>query len=55
MDAPVPPAHRIDAVVHFAAFKAVGESALPSRWMYYANNIGGLVATPARSWRGSTV
>jgi UDP-glucose 4-epimerase len=36
--------HRIDAVVHFAAFKAVGESAAqPLR--YYANNIGGLVAT----------
>ena len=35
--------HRIDAVVHFAAFKAVGEStAQPLR--YYANNIGGLLA-----------
>ena len=34
--------HRIDAVVHFAAFKAVGESA--SRPLaYYANNVGGLV------------
>src|SRR4051812_12171088 len=33
---------RIDAVVHFAAFKAVGESTLqPLR--YYANNIGGLM------------
>jgi len=31
-------AHRIDAVVHFAAFKAVGESTqAPLR--YYANNI----------------
>ena len=35
-------AHRFDAVVHFAAFKAVGESTSdPLR--YYANNIGGLV------------
>ena len=35
-------AHRIDAVVHFAAFKAVGEStAEPLK--YYANNLGGLV------------
>ena len=35
--------HRIDAVVHFAAFKAVGESTQqPLR--YYANNIGGLLA-----------
>ncbi len=34
--------HRIDAVVHFAAFKAVGEStARPLA--YYANNIGGLI------------
>ncbi len=34
--------HRPDAVVHFAAFKAVGEStAQPLR--YYRNNIGGLV------------
>ena len=34
---------RIDAVVHFAAFKAVGESsAKPLE--YYRNNIGGLVA-----------
>src|SRR5664279_1299888 len=33
---------RIDAVVHFAAHKAVGESvAQPLR--YYANNVGGLV------------
>jgi UDP-glucose 4-epimerase len=37
-------AHRIDAVVHFAAFKAVGEStAEPLK--YYANNLGGLVNT----------
>ncbi len=35
-------AHRIDAVVHFAAFKAVGESTQqPLR--YYANNLGGLL------------
>ncbi len=34
--------HRIDAVVHFAAFKAVGESTQqPLR--YYANNVGGLL------------
>jgi UDP-glucose 4-epimerase len=34
--------HRIDATVHFAALKAVGESAaLPLA--YYRNNIGGLV------------
>ncbi len=36
--------HRIDAVVHFAAFKAVGEST-SEPLAYYANNIGGLVAT----------
>ena len=36
-------AHRIQAVVHFAAFKAVGEStAEPLK--YYANNLGGLVS-----------
>ena len=36
-------AQRVDAVVHFAAFKAVGEStAKPLD--YYANNLGGLVA-----------
>ena len=34
--------HRVDAVVHFAAFKAVGESTRqPLR--YYANNVGGLL------------
>ena len=34
--------HRVDAVVHFAAFKAVGESTQqPLR--YYANNVGGLL------------
>jgi len=36
--------HKIDAVVHFAAFKAVGESTAQPL-MYYANNIGGLVNT----------
>jgi UDP-glucose 4-epimerase len=36
--------HAIDAVVHFAAFKAVGESTtLPLA--YYRNNLGGLVNT----------
>ncbi len=34
--------HPIDAVVHFAAFKAVGESAAQPL-AYYRNNIGGLV------------
>jgi UDP-glucose 4-epimerase len=34
--------HRIDAVVHFAASKAVGESAAQPL-AYYANNVGGLV------------
>jgi UDP-glucose 4-epimerase len=34
--------HHIDATVHFAAFKAVGEStSLPLN--YYANNLGGLL------------
>jgi UDP-glucose 4-epimerase len=36
--------YRIDAVVHFAAFKAVGESGVKPL-AYYANNIGGLVTT----------
>ena len=35
--------HRIDAVVHFAAFKAVGESGAKPL-AYYRNNIGGLLA-----------
>ncbi len=35
--------YQIDAVVHFAAFKAVGESTT-NPLAYYANNIGGLVA-----------
>jgi UDP-glucose 4-epimerase len=34
--------HRIDAVVHFAALKAVGESA-QRPLDYYANNVGGLL------------
>ena len=34
--------HRPDAVVHFAAFKAVGEST-QQPLLYYGNNIGGLV------------
>jgi len=34
--------HRVDAVVHFAAHKAVGES-VAQPLDYYANNIGGLV------------
>jgi UDP-glucose 4-epimerase len=33
---------RVDAVVHFAAFKAVGES-VEQPLRYYANNIGGLM------------
>ena len=36
--------HRVDAVVHFAAFKAVGEST-EKPLAYYANNVGGLVTT----------
>jgi UDP-glucose 4-epimerase len=36
--------YRIDAVVHFAAFKAVGESA-EKPLEYYSNNIGGLLNT----------
>jgi len=38
--------HRIDAVVHFAAFKAVGESAAQPL-AYYGNNLGGLINTCA--------
>ena len=34
--------HRIDATVHFAAFKAVGESTAQPL-AYYANNLGGLL------------
>ncbi len=36
--------HHIDATVHFAAFKAVGESA-SQPLAYYANNLGGLLNT----------
>ncbi len=36
--------HKIDAVVHFAAFKAVGESTAQPL-AYYANNVGGLITT----------
>lgn len=36
--------HRPDAVVHFAAFKAVGES-VAQPLAYYRNNLGGLVNT----------
>ncbi|NMG76145.1 UDP-glucose 4-epimerase GalE [Aromatoleum diolicum] len=36
-------AHRVDAVIHFAALKAVGES-VQQPLAYYDNNIGGLVA-----------
>jgi UDP-glucose 4-epimerase len=36
--------HRIDATVHFAALKAVGESTTKPL-DYYANNLGGLLAT----------
>jgi len=36
--------HRIDAVVHFAALKAVGEST-QKPLEYFANNIGGLLTT----------
>jgi UDP-glucose 4-epimerase len=35
--------HRITAAVHFAAFKAVGESA-DKPLAYYANNVGGLLS-----------
>lgn len=38
--------HRIDATVHFAAFKAVGESTTRPL-AYYANNLGGLTTTCA--------
>jgi len=39
-------AHRVDAVIHFAALKAVGES-VQNPLAYYDNNIGGLVALVA--------
>lgn len=38
--------HRVDAAVHFAALKAVGES-VRDPLAYYANNLGGLVSTCA--------
>lgn len=38
--------HRIDAAVHFAAFKAVGEST-NKPLAYYANNLGGLFTLSA--------
>ncbi len=38
--------HRIDATVHFAAYKAVGESTAKPL-AYYANNLGGLTTTCA--------
>ena len=43
-DARVFQRHRPDAVVHFAAFKAVGES-VAQPLAYYRNNLGGLVNT----------
>jgi UDP-glucose 4-epimerase len=36
--------HRVDAAIHFAALKAVGES-VQRPLAYYRNNIGGLLAT----------
>ena len=38
--------HRIDATIHFAASKAVGESTVMPL-SYYANNLGGLIAVCA--------
>ncbi len=35
--------HHIDAVIHFAAFKAVGES-VAEPLKYYQNNVGGLIS-----------
>lgn len=42
--------HRIDAVVHFAAFKAVGES-VAKPLAYYANNVGALITVCAAMQR----
>ena len=42
--------HRIDATVHFAAFKAVGESTAQPL-AYYANNLGGLLTVCAAMQR----
>jgi UDP-glucose 4-epimerase len=36
--------HRVDAAIHFAALKAVGES-MQQPLAYYRNNLGGVVAT----------
>jgi len=36
-------AHKIDAVIHFAAYKAVGES-VEKPLEYYNNNVGGLIS-----------
>ena len=41
--APIFASRRVDAVVHFAAFKAVGESAARPL-EYFANNVGGLLS-----------
>jgi UDP-glucose 4-epimerase len=38
--------HRVDAAVHFAAYKAVGES-VAKPLAYYANNLGGLLTVCA--------
>lgn len=35
--------HRIEAVVHFAALKAVGES-VAKPLLYFENNVGGLLS-----------
>lgn len=40
--APIFSQYPIDAVIHFAAFKAVGES-VEKPLMYYRNNVGGLI------------
>ncbi|MDQ2780548.1 MAG: NAD-dependent epimerase/dehydratase family protein, partial [Pseudomonadota bacterium] len=45
--------HTIDATVHFAAFKAVGEST-SQPLAYYANNLGGLL-TVCNAMQGSGV
>ncbi len=42
--------HRIDAAVHFAAFKAVGES-VARPLAYYANNLGGMLTVCAAMQR----
>lgn len=45
--------HRVDAAVHFAAFKAVGES-VAKPLDYYRNNVGGLVNVCAALRRHGT-